>query len=55
VEDEREFLPELREKERERGRVGAAGDGEHEWTGAQERVGARVSADGAEDRGRRCV
>ena len=43
VEHEPELLAQLREDETERGRIGSAGDGEHERTGTQDRVGARVA------------
>jgi hypothetical protein len=42
VQDEAELLPQLREDETERGRVGAARDREQNRTGAKEFVGARV-------------
>jgi hypothetical protein len=55
MEHESEFLTQIPEEERERGRVGTAGDGEDQRTGAEECVGAGVCADCVEDRRRRCV
>jgi len=42
VEHESEFFVQLSEEQCERRGVGAAGDGEHDWAGAKERMGARV-------------
>ena len=42
VKYEAELFAEVREEETQRGGVGAAGDGENEWTGAQDGMGARV-------------
>src|SRR6266550_2946049 len=55
VKDESELFAQLREDETERGRIGAAGNGEHDRTGAQEFVGAREGANGAKDSGLRAV
>ena len=52
VKHEADVVAQLREEERERGRVGAAGDREDERTGTEDLVGARVGTDGAENRGR---
>jgi hypothetical protein len=45
VEDQTELLSQLREDQAERGRIGAAGDGEHERTWAKEVVCAREGTD----------
>jgi hypothetical protein len=42
VEHEAELFPQIREQERERGRIGAAGHSEHDGAGAEDRMGARV-------------
>ncbi len=55
VKDKSELFAQLREDETERGRIGAAGNGEHDRTGAQEFVGAREGANGAKDSGLRAV